>query len=167
RDGRRHLLGRPSRVSSCDNDVDLEPDELGCDLAETLSASLRPAILDCDGTPLDPSELAQSLHKSAGEVSPTCGGAYSQEANGRQPAALLRARRERPCCRAAEQRSDELAPLHSITSSARASTVAGMSRPNAFPVLRLTTSSYFVGACTGRSAGFSPLRMRSTYPAAR
>ena len=32
--------------------------------------------------------------------------------------------------------------------------------------LRLTTSSYLVGACTGRSAGFSPLRMRSTYPAA-
>jgi hypothetical protein len=25
----------------------------------------------------------------------------------------------------------------------------------------LITSSYFVGACTGRSAGFSPLRMRS------
>ena len=32
----------------------------------------------------------------------------------------------------------------------------------AFAVLRLITSSYFVGACTGRSAGFSPLRMRST-----
>jgi hypothetical protein len=28
-------------------------------------------------------------------------------------------------------------------------------------------SSYFMGACTGRSAGFSPLRMRSTYAAAR
>jgi hypothetical protein len=34
-----------------------------------------------------------------------------------------------------------------------------MSRPIAFAVLRLTTSSYFVGACTGRSAGFSPLRI--------
>ena len=29
--------------------------------------------------------------------------------------------------------------------------------------LRLMASSYLVGACTGRSAGFSPLRMRSTY----
>ena len=29
-----------------------------------------------------------------------------------------------------------------------------------FAVLRLTTSSYLVGACTGRSAGFSPLRTR-------
>ena len=29
--------------------------------------------------------------------------------------------------------------------------------------LRLMTSSYLVGSCTGRSAGFSPLRMRSTF----
>src|SRR6516165_2653511 len=74
---------------------------------------------------------------------------------------LLRVRRERPRSRSAEKR-DELAPPHSITSSARASTVAGMSMPSVFAVLRLITSSYLVGACTGRSAGFSPLRMRST-----
>src|SRR6266545_1031195 len=40
---------------------------------------------------------------------------------------LLRARRERPRRRAAEQR-DELAPLHSITPSARASSVVGISK---------------------------------------
>src|SRR5215831_5717506 len=51
---------------------------------------------------------------------------------------------------------------YSITSSARASSVAGTVRLSAFAVLRLITSSYLVGACTGRSAGFSPLRMRST-----
>src|SRR5262245_38777924 len=51
---------------------------------------------------------------------------------------------------------------HSITWSARASSVGGTSRPSALAVLRLITSSYLVGACTGRSAGFSPLRMRST-----
>src|SRR6516162_3085661 len=56
--------------------------------------------------------------------------------------------------------------FHSITSSASASSLGGTSRPSAFAVLRLITSSYFVGACTGRSAGFSPLRMRSTYSAA-
>src|SRR4029077_17001503 len=44
---------------------------------------------------------------------------------------LLRPRRERPpCCRAAEQR-DELSPSHSMTSSARASSAAGTSRPTA------------------------------------
>jgi hypothetical protein len=50
-------------------------------------------------------------------------------------------------------------PPHSITSSARASNVGGTSRPSVLAVLRLITSSYLVGACTGRSAGFSPLRM--------
>src|SRR4026209_1093270 len=49
---------------------------------------------------------------------------------------------------------------HSITSSARASSVGGISRPSAFAVLRLITSSYLVGSCTGKSAAFSPLRMR-------
>src|SRR5215211_2700482 len=53
-------------------------------------------------------------------------------------------------------------PSYSITSSARASTVAGTSRPSVLAVLKLSTVSYLVGSCTGRSAGFSPLRMRST-----
>jgi hypothetical protein len=51
---------------------------------------------------------------------------------------------------------------HSITSSARASSACGTSRLSALAVFRLITSSYLVGACTGMSAGFSPLRMRST-----
>jgi len=49
--------------------------------------------------------------------------------------------------------------LYSITSSARASSMGGISMLSARAVLRLMTSSYLVGACTGRSAGFSPLRM--------
>src|ERR1700746_2626072 len=56
---------------------------------------------------------------------------------------------------------------HSITSSARARICAGRSRPRGLAVLRLTTSSYLFGAWTGSSDGFSPLRMRSTYWAAR
>jgi hypothetical protein len=43
-------------------------------------------------------------------------------------------------------RSDERAPVHSITSSARASTVGGTSRPSALAVLRLMSNSYLVGA---------------------
>src|SRR5262249_11437451 len=72
---------------------------------------------------------------------------------------LLRACRERPRCRAAEQ-SDELAPCHSITSSASAISLSGTSRPSARAVLRLITSSNLVGCSTGRSPGFSPLTMR-------
>src|SRR5215468_2781206 len=50
---------------------------------------------------------------------------------------------------------------YSITSSARASNVVGTSRPSILAVFRLITTSYLVGACTGRSAAFSPLKMRS------
>ena len=79
-----------------------------------------------------------------------------------------RARYKRPECRCApDQRYELAASDHSITSSARASTLAGTARPSAFAVLRLITVSYLVGTCTGMSAGVSPLRMRSTYSAAR
>ena len=57
-------LPRGLRGSVRDNDIDLEPDELGRDLGEALVASLRPAILDRDGATLDPAKFAQSLHKS-------------------------------------------------------------------------------------------------------
>ena len=49
---------------------------------------------------------------------------------------------------------------YSITSSARASSIGGISRPSAFAVLRLITSSNLVDRITGRSAGFLPLRIR-------
>ena len=50
--------------------------------------------------------------------------------------------------------------LYSITSSARASSVAGTSRPRALAVARLMMNSNLLDCTTGRSAGFSPLRMR-------
>ena len=40
--------------------------------------------------------------------------------------------------------------------------VGGISRPSAFAVLRLITSSKRVGCCTGRSAGLVPLMILST-----
>jgi hypothetical protein len=55
-----------------------------------------------------------------------------------------RARGERPRYRDAKSR-DEGSPLHSITSSAIASTPGGMFRPSALAVLRLITSSNLVG----------------------
>src|SRR5262249_53288328 len=65
---------------------------------------------------------------------------------------LLRARRERPRGRASEQR-DEVAPVHSITSSARARRDGGMSRPSALAVGILITNSNLVDCTTG-SPGF-------------
>src|SRR5262245_52036766 len=66
----------------------------------------------------------------------------------------LRARRERPRGRAAEQRDELAAPDHSITSSARCWKDKGTSIPSAFAALRLITSSYLTGAWTGSSRGF-------------
>src|SRR5215468_10224886 len=79
---------------------------------------------------------------------------------------LLHTRRERPGDRAAKER-DERPPFHSITSSARASKVAGTSRPSACAVIRFTTSSNLVGCSTGSSLGFVPRRILSTNSAAR
>src|SRR5262249_47748179 len=60
--------------------------------------------------------------------------AVAQEPDNWSLRRLLRARREGPRRRAAEQR-DEIAPLHSITSSARASSGSGTFRygPNVLP----------------------------------
>src|SRR5256714_2014567 len=49
---------------------------------------------------------------------------------------------------------------HSITSSARASSMGGISRPSALAVLRLMTRLTLVDCWTGRSAALSPLRIR-------
>jgi hypothetical protein len=51
---------------------------------------------------------------------------------------------------------------YSITSSARASMMGGISRPIAFAVLTLITSVNLVGRSIGKSAALAPLRMRST-----
>src|SRR5262249_32977834 len=112
----------------------------------------------------------QAAQECGQKVSPADRRGAAQQPDDRHRA-LLRARRERPRgCSAAEQR-DEMAPLHfrahSITSSARASTIGGISRPIAFAVLTLITSVNLVGRSIGKSAALAPLRMRSTYTAAR
>src|SRR5262249_49516929 len=104
-----------------------------------------PAGNDSDVAAFRPPKLLESL--------PECGhislkfrvalGMRHQHADLPHPFALLRARRERPCHRAAEKR-DELAPPHSITSSARADSVGGTSIPSALAALRLITNSNLV-----------------------
>src|SRR5215472_6634065 len=85
----------------------------------------------------------------------------SEEANHRY-CDLLRARRQRPSNRRAAEERNEVAPFHSITASAMASSVGGTSRPSVRAVWRLMTNSNFVACTTGKSAGFSPLRIRPT-----
>src|SRR5262249_19946059 len=124
--------------------------------------AFRPAELNDNVLALDVAVIAQSRPQ---RLDPTCrgrSGGETQEPDARDLRRLLRTRRERPRRRRAAKECDELAPVHSITSSARTSRLSGTSRPSALAVLRLIASSYLTGACTGRSAGFSPLRIRST-----
>jgi hypothetical protein len=55
----------------------------------------------------------------------------------------------------------EVPPPHSITSSARAITVAGISRPIAFAVFKLMTNSNVTGCAMGRSSGLVPRKILS------
>jgi hypothetical protein len=68
------------------------------------------------------------------------------------------ARCERPRDgRAAEQRDEFAALDHSITSSARESSIGDTSRPSARAVCMLMTNSNLVDCKTGSSAGLAPL----------
>src|SRR5262249_29309290 len=98
----------------CHNDVDLEPDEFGSDLGEALFGTFRPAVLDCDGAALDPAKLTQPLQKSGNPWSLERTRARAQEPN--RLRRLLRARLERPRCRAGTEQRDELASPHVLLS---------------------------------------------------
>ena len=108
---------RATTGSPRDDDIDLEPDELGRDLDEALAAAVRPTTVDRDGATLDqPSHPV--AHKSGG-VGATPKPCRAQEPDGRQLPRLLRPRRQRPRRRRAAEQGNELAALQLITSSAR------------------------------------------------
>ena len=67
-----------------DDDFDLEPNELGEGLGGTVSAALRPPILDCDTATFDPVEFTQSLHESVGPFLLRRRRGRAQESDGRQ-----------------------------------------------------------------------------------
>src|SRR5262249_52861960 len=119
-----------------------------------------PTILDADADIIGPAQLLQPLLECRDLEARfrIVRDPSHQHADAPHALALLRARRERPRCRAADER-DEVAPLHSIPSSAVICMISGTVRPSALAVLRLITSSNFVGCTTGRSAGFAPLRI--------
>src|SRR5262249_60557396 len=87
------------------------------------------AYLDLDVATVCPTQLFQALLKRrhSGLSFPIVGHCH-QQPDPPHALALLRAHRGRPCGRhsAAEQRRDEIAAFHSITSSARASSLSGI-----------------------------------------
>src|SRR5262249_12657603 len=139
--------------------------QLCCVPANFIGFGRGPARVDLHVAADAPAGLLETLQEraEAGLKFPIVRSRGQENANEARLLALLRAHRERPRgSRAAEQRDELAARTHSITSSAPPSRLSGTVRRSAVAVLRLITSSYLVGACTGRSAGFSPLRIRST-----
>src|SRR5262245_736571 len=117
-----------------------------------------PAVFDGDVSTLDKAGFGQPSAESRRQCLRITRGPAADKSDHRH-CRLLPPRREWPRRRAAEQR-DELAPPHSITSSAATCSVGGTARPSALAVLRFITNSNLVGCKTGKSAGFSPLRIR-------
>src|SRR5262245_55820096 len=127
--------------------------------------SLCPAIFDCNVLAFDKAPVFQTLTERSQELRVVAGRPGAEEPD-HWHRWLLRARRQRPCRRAAEQR-DEPAPVHSITSSARSRKDSVIVRPSALAVVRLMTRSNLVGCSTGKSAGFAPRKILSTKSAVR
>src|SRR5262249_6051109 len=108
-----------------------------------------------------PSQFLKAIGK---RVEPTTGrhslGGAHQDDNAANGPRLLRMCGDRPYSCPTTEQPDELAPPHSITSSAVASNVEESSSASAFAVLRLITRSNFVDWYTGILAGFSPFKIR-------
>src|SRR5262249_50544449 len=133
--------------------------QIGCEVGQYVVLVLRPAILDRHILALDVAGFAEALAECR-QIASTIDRRRAAEKSDHRHRRLLRARRERPCGRAAEKRDELAAATHSITSPASASSFSGIWRPSAFAVLRLMISSNLVAWSTGSSDGFAPLRIR-------
>jgi hypothetical protein len=161
RDGRTRGLRRESGnvTPGRHDDGHLPAHQIGGEGRQSAVVTARPAEFDGHVVPVNETALPQAGAERVEEVHGILrrpGAHVSDHRNGR----LLRARGERPCGRRSAEKRNELAPLHSITSSARADRVGEISSPSAFAVFRLITNSYLVDCITGRSADLSPLSTR-------
>jgi len=107
----------------------LSPTNSAAILAVALGMCLRPAVFDRDGTPFDPAEFPQPPYESCQPLACLLRRGSAQKSDGRQLHGLLGMHIQRPYSGAAES-CDEFPPPHSITSSARASSAGGTSRPS-------------------------------------
>src|SRR5262249_5982393 len=103
--------------------------------------AVGPAKFDRDILAFRVACLGEALSECCEQASVRLGRARMEKSDHRH-LRLLRARRERPRGRPADE-GHELPTLHSITSSARSRNDSGMVNPSAFAALRLTTSSNF------------------------
>src|SRR5947209_556950 len=149
-DGAARFAGGLDRLGRIrDDHVDVCLNKLGGERGQPLGFGGGETTFECDILPLGPAPILQPLFQCAEATLPfrIVRGKALQQSDPPHALALLRTRRERPRRGRAAEKRDELATTaHSITSSARASSVGGTSRPSPLAVLRFMTSSNFVGA---------------------
>src|SRR5262249_49723192 len=128
--------GRERRIGCHQDNVRLPCNQLLRLVLHELSIALGPAFIKLDVPSIGPAQCLQRLPEGRDpRLSFGVPRTPNQHSDPARLTQLLRARRERPRCSAAEQR-DELAPPHSITSSAATWRVSGIVSPSALAVLR-------------------------------
>src|SRR5262245_35308493 len=160
----RTLRGANRCISARQDEIHASFHQIGRMVLHSLRQQRETGCIDYEILAFDEAEPPQFIEQR--EIMRCIARARKQAAEAINAPGLLAARRERPRGRTAEQRY-ELATLHSITSSARCCRNKGTSRPMAFAVLRLMTSSNFVGCSTGRSAALVPCKNLCTNTALR
>ena len=165
------LHGSSNRRRTGEDDVGLQGDQLFREHLVLIGSIRREADVDTDVAVFRPPELLEPLPecRKLGLRFRIVLSSVHQHADASQLVRLLRFGDERRKGEAADcEPAEKGAPVHQwMISSARTSSDCGMARPSVLAVLRLMTSSNFVGCSTGRSAGVAPVRILCTKPAAR
>src|SRR6202040_543804 len=120
----------------------LSADQIGHQCWQAVVLALQPMVLDRHVLPFDIAGFVEAFAKRSPITRRAIGRSGVKEADHRQ-CRLLPARGERP---SGSEQGDKLAPPHSITSSARPSSVSGNVMPSALAVFMLMYSSTLV-AC--------------------
>src|SRR3954454_8123947 len=97
RNCRSHMLGNDGAAAHRHDNVYLQPNEFGRDVGVAFAPPFRPAILDRDGSAVDPTEFLQALQKSGGPSGPAGGRARPQKSNGGQLRCWLSSNDKGPC----------------------------------------------------------------------
>src|SRR5215469_18304129 len=140
--------------------TDSTVDEFSGQGGGTVIVAMCPTKLKRNALAFNEAAILQAAPKRFYQMCRLFGRPRTQESNDWQR--LLRVHGDRPSRRAAEQHDELATAAHSITSSARVSSIGEILMPSAFAVIRLMTRSNLVGCSTGRPAGLAPRKILST-----
>src|ERR1035437_10558317 len=140
----RRLCRECRRSGDLGNHGHLATNQIGFHSRQSIVLAPRPTVFDRYILAFDITGFTQAMSEG-GKPRRVCFGRRAVQHPNYRHRQLLRARSKRPCGCSAAESQDELAPPHSITSSAVVSSDGGTVRPSALAVLRLMTSSNLTG----------------------